>query len=69
MPSFLHRLSERAGVSEYWVVDAEIDAVQIYRRDGDGFGRVIELTAEAGDVISTPLLPGLEIPLARVFKS
>jgi Uma2 family endonuclease len=63
------RLYERAGVSEYWVVDPELDVVRVYRREAGGFGRPIELSREAGDVLSTPLLPGLELPLARVFKS
>jgi Uma2 family endonuclease len=63
------RLYERAGVSEYWVVDPEIDTGRIYRREGDAFARVIELSADAGDVLSTPLLPGLELPLPRVFRA
>lgn len=63
------RLYERAGVSEYWVVDPEIGAIRVYRREGDAFARVGELSAGAGDVLATPLLPGLDIPLARVFKS
>jgi len=63
------RLYERTGVSEYWVIDPEIDAIRVYRRDGDTFGRVVELSADAGDVLTTPLLPGLEFPLSRVFKS
>jgi Uma2 family endonuclease len=63
------RLYERTGVSEYWVVDPEIDTIRVYRREADGFARVVERSAEAGDVLTTPLLPGLEIPLSRVFKS
>jgi Uma2 family endonuclease len=62
------RLYERAGVSEYWVVDPEIDAIRVYRREGDAFARVIELTADAGDVLITTLLPGLDVPLTRIFK-
>lgn len=61
------RLYERVGVDEYWVVDPEVDAVRAYRRTGRGFSRPVELSREAGDVLTTPLLPGLELPLSRVF--
>jgi Uma2 family endonuclease len=61
------RLYERVGVSEYWVVDPAIDMIRIYRRDGERFGRPIELSREAGDFLTTSLLPGLEMPLARIF--
>jgi len=63
------RLYERVGVSEYWVVDPEIDTVRVYRLESEGFARVVELSAEADDVIATPLLPSLEVPLSRVFRS
>jgi Uma2 family endonuclease len=61
------RLYERHGVSEYWVVDPELDAIRVYRREGDRFGRAVEFTSERGDVLTTPLIPGLEIALARIF--
>jgi Uma2 family endonuclease len=62
------RLYERMGVSEYWVVDAEIEVVRVYRNEGGRFPRPVELAHEAADVLSTPLLPGLELPLVRIFK-
>jgi Uma2 family endonuclease len=62
------RLYER-GVSEYWVVDPEIAVVRVYRREGDRFARPRELSRESGDVLTTPLLPGLEIPLQRIFEN
>jgi Uma2 family endonuclease len=62
------RLYERAGVSEYWFVDPEVDVVRIYRREGDRFARPIEFSREAGDVLTTALLPGLDLPLARIFR-
>ena len=62
------RLYERAGVSEYWIVDPEIDVIRVHRREGQGFGRAAELSRETGDVLRTPLLPGLDLPLARIFR-
>jgi Uma2 family endonuclease len=62
------RLYERSGVTEYWVVDPQVDVVRVYRRVSDGFGAPVALSREAGDVLTTPLLPGLEIPLGRVFR-
>jgi len=61
------RLYERTGVTEYWVVDPAIDVVRVYRRAEAGFARPVELAREAGDVLTTPLLPGLELPLSRIF--
>ena len=61
------RLYERSGVTEYWVVDPEIDVIRVYRRTGERFERPVELSVEAEDVLTTPLLPGLVIPLSQVF--
>jgi Uma2 family endonuclease len=62
------RLYERSGVTEYWVVDPDIDVIRVYRRAGDHFARAVELSREAGDVLTTDLLPGLQIALDRVFR-
>jgi Uma2 family endonuclease len=63
------RLYERSDVIEYWIVDPDIDVIRVYRREGQRFARAAELSAEAGDVLTTALLPGLEVPLARVFRA
>lgn len=62
------RLYERMGVQEYWFMDPEIDVVRVYRRTGESFGPVVELSLDAGDVLTSPLLAGLELRLADVFK-
>ena len=63
------RLYERSGVSEYWVLDPALDVVRVYRREGAAFTRPVELSTEAGDVLTTPHLAGLELPLTRLFAT
>jgi len=58
----------RSGVTEYWFVDPDIDVIRVYRPSGEAFGRPIELSREAGDLLTTKLLPGLELPLGRIFR-
>jgi Uma2 family endonuclease len=57
---------ELLGVSEYWIVDPLADRVHVFRPEGDAFRKAAELTD--GDVLTTPLLPGLEIPLRYLFQ-
>ena len=55
-----------AGVAEYWPIDPRNDTVtQLELRDGVYAERAV---LSVGDVLTTPLLPGLEIPLADVFQ-
>jgi Uma2 family endonuclease len=62
------QLYERFGVSEYWVVDPELELIKVYRAIEGRYVRVHELTHEQDDILTTPLIPGLELPLARIFK-
>lgn len=61
-------LYERWGVGEYWVVDPDIDTMKVYRLAGGKFDKATELSAEAGDSLTTPLLPGLSLPLSSIFE-
>lgn len=61
------KLYERYGVQEYWLVDPELETIKILRLSGDHYVRAAELAKEAQDVLTTPLLPGLSLPLAELF--
>src|SRR5262245_20588463 len=62
------RLYERSSVLEYWIIDPDIDVVRVYRRSRDRFARPVELSREAADVLTTDLMPGLELPIVRIFR-
>lgn len=61
------RLYERSGVAEYWVVDPELDEIKVYRLTDGRYARTDELALERGDALSSPLFPGLTLPLAEIF--
>ncbi len=62
-------LFEREGVREYWVVDPVEAAIDIHRQHGPTLAVVATLTKAAGDVLTSPLLPGFEVTLSRLFRS
>lgn len=63
------RLFDRGGVREYWLVDPDRDSVTVFRRQPDGsFVNVARLTGDGHDVLTTPLMAGLAIPLAELFR-
>ncbi|HKI05648.1 MAG TPA: Uma2 family endonuclease [Thermoanaerobaculia bacterium] len=61
-------LYERSGVLEYWMFNTSRRTTRVYRQTPEGLRLVAELSAEAGDVLTTPLLPGLELPLSELFE-
>lgn len=61
------KLYEGHGVGEYWIVDPELETVDIHRLSDRGYVRAAELSLEADHAIESPLLPGLKIKLADIF--
>jgi Uma2 family endonuclease len=58
---------ERFGVLEYWLIDPQRQTLRVFRRSGAGFLAPRGFSAAAGDVLTTPLLPGLEISVREIF--
>ena len=56
-------LYRRCGVCEYWIVDPEQRYVLVYRLAEPAEPRKLMV----GETLTTPLLPGLEIPLSSLF--
>jgi len=55
-----------AGVREYWILDPRHDTVTLLELRGGVYAARAELAA--GDALTTPLLPGLAVPLAAIFQ-
>ncbi len=63
---FKRRIYAEAGVREYWIFDPINDTVLPLEISGDEYAERPTLTA--ADILTTPLLPGLTIPLADIFN-
>jgi Uma2 family endonuclease len=59
---------ERFGVREYWLVDPHRQGIEVWTLTAEEYRRGAVLRAEAGDVLTPPLLLGLGISLAEIFK-
>lgn len=63
---YKRRIYAEAGVREYWPIDPRNDTVtRLELHDGEYVERAV---LGPGDALTTPLLPGLSIPLADVFR-
>lgn len=57
---------DAAGVMEYWVIDRFRRTLTVFRREGKK-KTLKERVFTEHDTYSTPLLPGFELPLAKLF--
>lgn len=60
------QLYAEAGVLEYWIVDPRGDTLTLLELRDEEYTERAVLTVS--DTLTTPLLPGLAIPLADVFR-
>lgn len=60
-------LYQRAGVREYWIVDPENKAVQVFLQDGDGSLKIHEDYGRE-DIAKVNVLNGCFVELSKVFS-
>jgi Uma2 family endonuclease len=56
----------RFGVEELWLIDPDTGEVEVYRLQEDA--EVPKFTLRKNQTLTTPLFPGLAIPLEKVFQ-
>jgi Uma2 family endonuclease len=54
------------GVQEYWIIDWRRQQIEIFRRDSHGLPLVATLFSS--DVLTSPLLPDFQQPVAEIFS-
>jgi Uma2 family endonuclease len=61
-------LYARHGVAEFWLVDADRQRVEVYRKpDVDSAAYAERTTVQAGEVLISQAVPGLRVPLDSVW--
>lgn len=63
------KLYQKYGVGEYWIIDPALEVIKVYRLAESGYIRVGELSSEAGDLLTSPLLSGLRVSLDTIFRT
>lgn len=59
------KLYARHGVKEYWLVDPGEETIEVLALGRQGYKRVA--LHKKAETLTSPLLPGLKIPLAKIF--
>jgi len=58
---------ERNGVEEYWLVDTDKRIITVFRLSAGRYGPL--LTFNSGDVVTSAVLPQLDLPAGEVFPN
>ena len=61
------KLYSSRGVHEYWIVDPGARTIEINRKRKEG-GLEKAMLLEAGDDLTTPILPEFRVPVAEIFE-
>lgn len=62
------KLYERYGVTEYWIIDPDLETIKIHRKGQDGYALPETLAREHDDQVTTPLLSGFQVSLVELFE-
>ncbi len=60
------RAYARFGVKEYWIVDPEAQAIEIYRLTPEGYDLI--QTCGLAQILTSPLLPGFQVAVRQIFQ-
>lgn len=60
------QLYSKHGVPEYWIIDGENRAIEIYRQTPTGLG--LSAILNRGEHITSPLLPNFACPVDSIFE-
>jgi Uma2 family endonuclease len=60
------KLYSRHGVQEYWIVNWQLQTLEIYRRTDAQLQLVT--TLDVDDTLTSPLLPGFSLAIAHIFQ-
>jgi Uma2 family endonuclease len=59
-------LYARSGVSEYWIVDSELESIEVFSLGPGGYERPVRY--ELGDRLASSVVPGFEAELTNAFR-
>lgn len=61
------RVYDRSGVKEYWIVDPDMNSIEIYSNEEGHFSLITKV--EGSGEVGSPSLKGFEIDLEEIFKT